>query len=432
MTAEIVLMNRSAIALAADTAFTVQTLFEDETEQRIYTTASKLFMLSKFNPVGIMIYGNADLMRVPWEVIIKLYRNRLYGTRFATVREYGLDLIDFLESYFLNLEQEKHFKTNVTSYFCDILLKEINTRVEDIIQEHGEVEYPAVKKIVEAVIQEHLAELLGHGRLATLPEDFDEAVIDRYEPLIEETILEVFEKLPVSRAATERLIRVAGALFARDIFPASTSGLVITGFGEGETYPALFAVTVDGVINGKLKYRVDYDTAITPDRTALAIPFDQQDMVKTVLEGIDPALSQLLDGYLSEILTGYPQALLEALPQLPENQKPELVKALSKENEELLKRLREDLTRYEFKSHTEPILSAVSVLPKDELAATAEALVQLASFKRRVALGAETVKGPIDVAVISKGDGFVWIKRKDYFPPEINQHFFNDFYRDRT
>ncbi len=72
------------------------------------------------------------------------------------------------------------------------------------------------------------------------------------------------------------------------------------------------------------------------------------------------------------------------------------------------------------------------MLPKDELAATAEALVQLASFKRRVVLGAETVKGPIDVAVISKGDGFVWIKRKDYFPPEINQHFFNDFYRDRT
>jgi len=108
-------MNRSAIALAADTAFTVQSLFEDETEQRIYTTASKLFMLSKFNPVGIMIYGNADLMRVPWEVIIKLYRNRLYGTRFATVREYALDLIDFLESYFLDLEQENISRLNLTS-----------------------------------------------------------------------------------------------------------------------------------------------------------------------------------------------------------------------------------------------------------------------------------------------------------------------------
>lgn len=431
MTAEIVLMNRSAIALAADTAFTAQSLFEDTTEQRIYTTASKLFMLSKFNPVGIMIYGNADLMRVPWEVIIKLYRNRLYGTRFATVREYALDLIDFLEAYFLNLEQEKHFKTNLTSYFREVLLREINCRVEDGIQERGEVEYAEVKKIVEAVIQEHLAELLDHPRLPALPEDFDEGVIDRYEPLIEETIAEVFEKLPVSRAAAERLVRIAGALFARDIFPGSTSGVVITGFGEGETYPALFAFTVDGVLNGKLKYRVDYDTAITPDRTALAIPFDQQEMVQTVLDGVDPGFNQLLDGYLSEILAAYPRVLLDILPPLPENQRLELEKALSKEGAELLKRLREDLTRYTMKTHSEPILTAVSVLPKDELAATAEALVQLASFKHRVALGAETVKGPIDVAVISKGDGFVWIKRKDYFPPEINQHFFSDFYRDR-
>ncbi len=100
-----------------------------------------------------------------------------------------------------------------------------------------------MKKDRRGVIQEHLTELLGHGKLATLPEDYDEAVIDRYEPLIEETILEVFEKLPVSRAATERLIRIAGALFARDIFPASNFGLVITDSARARTYPALFAFT---------------------------------------------------------------------------------------------------------------------------------------------------------------------------------------------
>jgi len=39
---------------------------------------------------------------------------------------------------------------------------------------------------------------------------------------------------------------------------------------------------------------------------------------------------------------------------------------------------------------------------------------------RRVSMDAETVGGPIDVAVISKGDGFVWIKRKHYFRSELN------------
>ena len=71
----------------------------------------------------------------------------------------------------------------------------------------------------------------------------------------------------------------------------------------------------------------------------------------------------------------------------------------------------------------------VTVLPKDELVAMAEALVNLTAFKRRITESRETVGGPIDVAVISKGDGFIWVKRKHYFPPELNQHFFANYFR---
>jgi hypothetical protein len=38
-------------------------------------------------------------------------------------------------------------------------------------------------------------------------------------------------------------------------------------------------------------------------------------------------------------------------------------------------------------------------------------------------MSAETVGGPIDVAIISKGEGFVWVKRKRYFSLEENPHF---------
>ena len=73
-------------------------------------------------------------------------------------------------------------------------------------------------------------------------------------------------------------------------------------------------------------------------------------------------------------------------------------------------------------------MSVVKWLPKEELAEMAEALVNLTSFKRRVTPEAETVGGPIDVAVISKGDGLVWIKRKHYFERELNHRY---FYRDQ-
>ena len=82
------------------------------------------------------------------------------------------------------------------------------------------------------------------------------------------------------------------------------------------------------------------------------------------------------------------------------------------------------LSDYRKEHYISPVMRVVQVLPKDELAAMAESLINLTSFKRRVSMEEETVGGPIDVAVISKGDGFIWIKRKHYFERELNQQFF--------
>ena len=54
--------------------------------------------------------------------------------------------------------------------------------------------------------------------------------------------------------------------------------------------------------------------------------------------------------------------------------------------------------------------------------------MNLTSLKRRVTPASETVGGPVDVAVISKGDGLVWMKRKHYNAAELNPRYFE---RDR-
>src|SRR5437868_4983841 len=67
MTSEVVVMNSLAVALAADSAATVT----DGHEDKIYNSANKLFMLSKHQPVGIMVHNNSSLLGIPWETIIK-------------------------------------------------------------------------------------------------------------------------------------------------------------------------------------------------------------------------------------------------------------------------------------------------------------------------------------------------------------------------
>jgi hypothetical protein len=92
MTAEIAVMNRVAIALAADSAST--SVFEGKVP-KIYNTADKLFALDEREPIGAMIYGSASFMRVPWETLIKHFRSTNSATR-DTVAHYGRAFLEFL------------------------------------------------------------------------------------------------------------------------------------------------------------------------------------------------------------------------------------------------------------------------------------------------------------------------------------------------
>lgn len=87
------------------------------------------------------------------------------------------------------------------------------------------------------------------------------------------------------------------------------------------------------------------------------------------------------------------------------------------------------IRKYQQDEHIDPVLKIVDYPPKEELAEMAETLVNMTSFRKRISINAETVGGPIDVVVITKGDDFIWIKRKHYFKPELNYAFFQNYLR---
>lgn len=101
---------------------------------------------------------------------------------------------------------------------------------------------------------------------------------------------------------------------------------------------------------------------------------------------------------------------------------------MTKINSVVVTEYQKNLKNYRRQHFSGPITKVITVLPKDELAEMAESLVNITSFKRRVSMDSETVGGPIDVAVISKGDGFIWIKKKHYFNPELNMKFFKNYF----
>src|SRR3972149_556214 len=243
MTAEIAIMNKTAVALAADSAVTI----EQDKGQKIFNTVNKLFTLSKYHPVGIMIYGSANFMDVPWESIIKIYRANLGRQKFSTLKEYADGFISFLlgnVTLFPEIEQEKYFFRAIRRYFSDIK-GEIDEQVEGKISCEKKITEASVKEIVEQTIRKHYEEWNKTAKLNHIPADYDKNLIKRYGNLTIKAKDEILQQLPISEKTVEYLQVICTSIFSKDRFARNCSGLVIAGFGEEETFPALVSFTIE-------------------------------------------------------------------------------------------------------------------------------------------------------------------------------------------
>lgn len=440
MTAEIAIMNRTGVALAADSAVSIAT---SSGNTKIYNS-NKLFMLSKYRPVGVMIYGNADLMTVPWETIIKLYRKDLADRSYKTLREHAENFIDFIKNtstLFPAEDQEDHVYLTALRVFSKVK-KQIDARVKQAtLSGTPKISTTQLGKIADETIERNKVIIETYPRLTLVPVGYERRILSRYYKIIQQAIDECFKNYPFASSSARRQLRRIGAtLFVRDLFELRDStgnrilpfsGLVIAGFGEDEVYPSLISYQMEGVADDVLKYKEDFETSIGSGQWAASLaPFAQKEMVHGFMDGATPEYRQVLKGALDELFDKYPERISKRFKGMSKKKKADLVNDLKADGADLLNKFWDAMNEWTKKTNSDPILDTIEVLPLTELASMAESLVNLTSFKRRVTLRVpETVGGPIDVAVISKGDGFIWINRKHYFEAESNPHFFDNYYR---
>jgi hypothetical protein len=422
MTAQVAIFNKTAVALASDSAVTIA-----GASTKIYQTVNKLFTLSKFHPVAVMIYGNAELMGVPWESIIKLYRNAAGPRRFNTIQEYADSFIGFLthnDALFPMEIQRSLVKARVGVMFGSIV-EEIKNRVRDQIGKVGKITPAEVAATVEAVISMYVANWEKQGILTCFGDNPAAKFIDEHRTLIEDEIKGAFGRLPLSPDLTASLQELAAAGFVRDWF-LNASGVVIAGFGHAEIFPSMVEMQIESIVSRVPRFKVK-DTGSVTTVGSFISPFAQRNMVDTFLTGVSPAHRSFVAGYLRKVFSKYHKGILEGI-DLPEDVKQVIRTRIADAGRDLLNDLQSAATNHSRTRRVSPILDTVAVLPKEELAEMAEALVNLTSFEQRISGEMQTVGGPIDVAVISKGDGFVWIKRKHYFKPELNPYFLANYY----
>ncbi|HEY9225436.1 MAG TPA: hypothetical protein VIP11_02235 [Gemmatimonadaceae bacterium] len=427
MTAEVAVMNRYAVALAADSAVTIN----GSQGNKIYNAANKLFALSKREPVGIMVYGNAEFMGVPWETIIKVYRAELGSRSFLTLVEYYDDFMEFLGSNddMFGEEAQIRYVEDMARGMFQRLRDQLRARVDAVTKASPVtgVSPEDVAKLQSAAINEAHQTFAKQKLAKGLDVAHEKAVSATYRQAINKIMAEVFERLPLTRSDRNRLRQYIVFALTRDVFPAGASGVVVAGFGRKEHFPKLHSSTVQARVANRLKMRTYATADVARDRTAV-IPFAQTDAVQHFMEGIDPRHALQATKLVKKALDGLKDDALGSLDLSDEDRKAASL-AWDKMVSERLREFSETAVASRNATYVRPLMEVISILPKDELAAVAEALVNITSLRRKMSMGEETVGGPIDVAVISKGDGLIWMKRKHYFKPELNPHFIENYFR---
>lgn len=412
MTAIVAVLNKHAVAVAADSAVTMGNT------HKVVNSANKIFTLSKYNPVAVMTYNNADFMGTPWDIIIKEYRKQLKSVCFSKLSEYVDDFVMYLHKrhFFCDMKTQLD---NLESLFVDFLKMLYN----EIVQERNINKEDITEQFVDEKLQSYMTILKARKKCT----DFNIYEENKFLNFFESTIAKHTKNKGLQRY--DALAEVFFYYVGLAMRTANYSGLVFVGYGEDEIYPSLKQLNISFGFDGYLKCFEEEVCSIEEHGTSAAIiPFAQVDVTQTIIRGILPSFQDIISTATEKSITSVIGEVTKILDASSGNDS--LSSAIKTLNiNSIIEATTLQMLKEMKACYTDPLLNTVVLLDKEDMANMAESFISLTSLIRRMQPGEETVGGPVDVAIISKGDGFVWIKRKHYFNPELNTAFFANYFK---
>jgi hypothetical protein len=380
MTAEVCIMNRLAVVLAADSAATVTQWTGEKVESRYFKGSNKIFQLSDHHPVGLMIFDSADMMRVPWEIVVKTFRSNLEKKSFNTVKEYAAEFFAFLE------QSSLLFPTSIQDeIFLDA------ARSTAVLLVHRE-QYPDDDAARLAgnlqVIETRLVELEAMPFSSGLTEELLNAALAKWAVPLAEHIEQFRETFGRGFPDDMSALAIVGILeiFKQPEKHLNTTGLVFAGFGDHEIFPALTEFKSCGVLCGKHITIPVSEFAITHDVPARLASFAQTAMSDTFSLGVSQDVYSSVMSTLGDHLASFARTMITdsggnvaAIADFEDV----VARARREMGDAVLERARIE--------HAYPLRRVLAVLPVDEMAELAETLINLQALKEKVTKSSETV-----------------------------------------
>lgn len=427
MTAVVGILNKRGIAIAADSAVTI---YRDRKE-KIENSANKMLRMSDDCPISIMIVGSAAFHSTPWDIIIRRYRQKRGNIQFPTVQACIDDFFSYMttEKMFFPEEAQRNYLRNMLdSFWGDVICQ-----VPDInVNKKGAVSNK--KQILHAF----------HTRIRSGIKCFQESVplpmykdytIGQFKYYLDSMVDELFSKKTVdlnspffdeddtfSDEYPEDILSEIRKLFVEGFFSYMTHGyeegnthLIFSGYGSEEEYPVMIRVMVSHGFDNRISYYINpEDVHAISDANPVAIcPYAQIDIMEALLTGVDPY-------FFSNMCHRSERMFNDITDQLSADY---MMEDDSGEIDAILNKVKySDLAR-QFKQYGKKIqeeercqwLKALHDYSLQDMAHLAENLIAMTSFERHMTFSQEGVGGLIDLAVITKNNGFTWLNRKSWY-----------------
>lgn len=417
MTSIVGVLNKHAVAIAADSAVTIG-------GRKVFNSANKIFALSKRQPVAVAMYNNTDLISVPWEVIIKEYRRFLGDNKHPHLKDYVTDFFRFLFDHNYYTSKEEQVKNLYEQFVAYIKALAYETHRD--LKDGENFESKFIKSLI------NLQSQFEQDRKPN--ESMTDVTLANFVAQCEEGInLTTNEIKNISKQDVDKNIvsDLLYSVFCCRIWLANCTGLVFAGYGDEDIYPSIYSYQTQCVINGKLSYAhlTGEDCEIGNKWVAAIRPFAQRDVMDTIIFGVAPSVKNT---YSENFIEPMRKMLTDLANQLEPSSKDaaNVLRTFALNGMESYRDNYMELCDVTASSiYMQPFVNSVIPLDREDLAEFAESLIKLTSIKRKISLDQSTVGGPIDVMVISKGEGIIWMKRKHYFDPKLNHSFFDNYFK---
>jgi hypothetical protein len=233
MTAEVAILNKLAVALAADSAVTVG---QGGESKKVFNTADKLFELSCKQPIACMIFSGGQFLQAPLPVLIKDFRSK--DPDADKVSDVATALLahfqTFAEASPIEVKTRPIFDLTwqITDFLSDRLQEQVSQRFDQLGKPNPETGEPITPdKLLDAAwdatvkILERIA--AGWTEVSFLGSYPDPAQI---RPLIEQA--HAGANFQVPEAYQERVFTVIDNALRKATGFSSLTGVVVAGFGK--------------------------------------------------------------------------------------------------------------------------------------------------------------------------------------------------------